>query len=356
MSNQEIKTLTPEQEALIPVYQQKWRKIALSTERIDREKASEAVKAAYDLIGEDEPEIIFFDSPYTAAKHFYFQGSYSELDYSDLLPQIREIFMCIVFNDIGNEDFKTDFDTDRQLWEIISNIEEISEREMRELEIGDDLPYEFESGHMQTDSICYECGWSDFCISELGFYKHSTWDIYQNILKNCGRIYAYKEACLICDRPTKLSFNNQNRLHAEGEPALEYVDGFKVYAYEGVRLPEKYGKVFANQWQATWLLEEGNAELRRVLIQGIGYKRICEELGAIELDSWQEYTLLRIDNYQEINRRGSTSLESMCLLKMICPSTGNIHILRVPPNITSAREAISWVNWGIDPEDFLVQT
>ncbi|OUL37602.1 hypothetical protein BV372_01185 [Nostoc sp. T09] len=352
MSNQETQTLTPEQKALIAVYQNKWRKIALSTERIDKEKAAEAVKAAYDVIGEDEPEIIFFDSPYTAAKHVSSQDSYSELDYSELVPQIREILMEIVFNDIAHKNFQTD----RQLWEIIRNIEVISEQEMRDLEIGYDLRYEFESGHMQTDIICYECGWLDFCISELRFYKHSTWDIYQNILKNCGRIYTYQEACLICDRPTKLSFNNQNRLHAEGEPALEYADGFKVYAYEGVRLPEKYGKVFVNQWQATWLLEERNAELRRVLIQGIGYKRICEELGAIELDSWQEYTLLRIDNYQEINRRGSTSLESMCLLKMICPSTGNIHILRVPPNIASAREAISWVNWGIDPEDFMLQT
>lgn len=41
---------------------------------------------------------------------------------------------------------------------------------------------------------------------------------------------------------------------------------------------------------------------------------------------------------------------------MTCPSTGFIHILRVPPDVTSAREGIRWVNWGIDPEDFSVQT
>ncbi|MEH1928546.1 hypothetical protein [Nostoc sp.] len=58
--------LTPEQEALIPVYRQKWRAIALSTERIDREKASEAVKATYVLIGIEEPEIVFYDSPNAA--------------------------------------------------------------------------------------------------------------------------------------------------------------------------------------------------------------------------------------------------------------------------------------------------
>jgi len=44
------------------------------------------------------------------------------------------------------------------------------------------------------------------------------------------------------------------------------------------------------------------------------------------------------------------------LLKMTCPSTGHIHALRVPPNVRSAKEAIRWVNWDIDPAEFSVQT
>ncbi|MBD1888070.1 hypothetical protein [Coleofasciculus sp. FACHB-SPT9] len=46
MSQIKIDKLTP-QEALIPVYRQKWRAIALSTEPIDRQKTAEVVKAAY---------------------------------------------------------------------------------------------------------------------------------------------------------------------------------------------------------------------------------------------------------------------------------------------------------------------
>jgi hypothetical protein len=51
-----ISELTPEQEALIPVYREKWRKIALSTERIDRQKAAEAVKTVYTSFDLNEPE------------------------------------------------------------------------------------------------------------------------------------------------------------------------------------------------------------------------------------------------------------------------------------------------------------
>ena len=152
----------------------------------------------------------------------------------------------------------------------------------------------------------------------------------------------------MCDRPRVLSFDDEQRLHAEGAPAIQFADGFSVYAYHGVKLPEKYGVMNPNQWQAKWLSKEDNAELRRVLMQGIGYGRICQELEAEELDTWQKYILLKIDN--------NVDIEPIYLLKMTCPSTGFIHALRVPPDVKSAREAIRWVNWGIDPEEFSVQT
>ncbi len=62
----QIHFLTPEQEALIPEYQQKWRDVYLSTEPLDRDRASAAVKQAYRVIGKDEPEIIFCSSPSAA--------------------------------------------------------------------------------------------------------------------------------------------------------------------------------------------------------------------------------------------------------------------------------------------------
>ncbi|GET41997.1 hypothetical protein MiSe_68110 [Microseira wollei NIES-4236] len=169
----------------------------------------------------------------------------------------------------------------------------------------------------------------------------------QSLVKECGQIYAYKKICLVCDRPRIVSLDNQQRLHAEGATAIQFADGFSVYAYHDVRLPEKYGKLHPDRWRSEWLLTEENAELRRVLIQRIGDDRICQELEAIELDTWQEYTLLKIDN---------ADIEPIYLLKMICPSTGRIHAWRVPPDMQSAREAITWVNWGIDPDEFSVQT
>jgi len=85
-------------------------------------------------------------------------------------------------------------------------------------------------------------------------------------------------------------------------------------------------QIHPNLWQAQWLLEEKNAD-----IDGF-------DPGDFE------------------GERDAPKKEDIYLLKMTCPSTGFIHALRVPPNMTSAKEAIRWVNWDIDSEEFSVQT
>jgi hypothetical protein len=115
----------------------------------------------------------------------------------------------------------------------------------------------------------------------------------------------------------------------------------------GIDLPRRYWTKLSN-WNPKWLLDENNAGIRRVLIQQIGYDRICQELDAIDLDTWREYTLLKID--LDLDK------EPMVFLKMTCPSTGHVHVLRVPPDMTSAEAAITWVNHGIHPDEFAIQT
>jgi leucine-rich repeat protein SHOC2 len=44
------------------------------------------------------------------------------------------------------------------------------------------------------------------------------------------------------------------------------------------------------------------------------------------------------------------------LLKMICPSTDRIHILRVPPEMISAEAAMTWTNHNIHPNNIAIQT
>jgi hypothetical protein len=57
----------------------------------------------------------------------------------------------------------------------------------------------------------------------------------------------------------------------------------------------KLGKLHPQQWQAKWLLTEKCCSLRKALVEGLGYVRICNELSVTELDCWKNYKLLKIN-------------------------------------------------------------
>lgn len=426
-----IESLTSEQETLMPIYREKWRKSLLSTDLIDRQRATSAVKAAYSAMGKQQPEILFLSSP-DALREIV--GSRSpqrlvqllgsplltslQIQLSEQLEsQIDNQLWLKLENDLPNEQLVRlmfvwqDVLAEHgellgELWEqwqngILRQIWEQQQIDWRQQliqlpggepliqmgdvfwqQLGEPLSRQLEESLWQplanqplmreweqqikqpfqqligAVGIASNIGRNlmassiemlDFCISVLGCnHDRKKWQALQTLVMECGFVLQLENTCLVCDRPIKLSQDEQNRFHAEGEAAIKFIDGYSIYAYHGVRLPEKYGLLHPNRWQARWLLSEENAELRRVLIQGIGYSRICQELQAIELDSWREYRLLRIDN--------DIDVEPIYLLKMTCPSTNYIHATRVPPDISTAREAISWVNWGVDPEEFVVET
>ncbi|MFB2919003.1 DUF6745 domain-containing protein [Aerosakkonema funiforme] len=335
---------TPQQEALIQVYQKKWDAIAVSTERIDRQKAQDAIKSAYGTIGKNEVEILFYDSPYAAAIEIDRQGRIKLGN--PIAKQIERQLEVKLWRQIQSqlqrrlqEEFR-----DRQITTVVWELKLGIVRQLIAINIWKKIGEGLIQG-INTDLA----NKIEFYITAVGCQHNfeKEWELYQVLVENAFWILAYENVCFVCDRPTKINFDDRRRLHAEGEPAIEFADGYSLYAYHGVNLPRKYGYLHPKKWRSQWLLEETNAELRRVLIQAIGYERICQELQTTELDLFREYSLLKIDG---------ADVEPIHLLKMTCPSTGQIHTLRVPPNLTSAREAIRWVNWGIDPEEFAMET
>lgn len=361
-----IEKLTPEQEALIPVFREKWRAIALSTSLLDRTLATAGIQTAYKLIKKAEPVVLFCDSPQAVPKTFtsilkrrldsdteWLVESYPE---NQRLAQLRKELGVPVGMQLEEQLHRPlRKQLEQQLhWQVRMELEGQLRQQPREPQLWEQLHLNQQlRGHLpdclRLESWIFDGVWLDFAISVLNRqHDKSKWLAFKSLVEHCGWLFPYEKICLVCDRPIHLAFDNQARLHAEGEPAIQFLDGFSVYAYQGAHLPERYGKIHPHQWRPQWLLEETNAELRRVLIQGIGYERIFHELEATELDSWAEYTLLEIN--------ADVDEEPILLLKMTCPSTGFIHVSRVPPEVESAKEAIRWVNWEIDPEEFAVQT
>ena len=287
MSENKITKLTPEQQALIPFYREKRKKIALSTESIDKERAAEAVELLYYLICKEKPKILFYESPYQALNQSFNKEWGGYIGFLD---------------DYLQNQFRNQIES--SLWRTIW--EELNDKIVNELwgiwklnlfiQLERDIGNQMELIEEYTDSFDIEFyyGFSclfDYCISVLNCpHIPRYWQAFQGIFANCGLIFCADTEVLICNRPTQLHFDNRNLFHAEGKPAIEFADGYSVYAHHGITLPELYGKHHPQQWQALWLLQERNVELRKILIKEIGYSRIVEELKDVELDSYQEYT------------------------------------------------------------------
>ena len=159
---------------------------------------------------------------------------------------------------------------------------------------------------------------------------------------------------------SKLNYVNLNFNPLSDLSILNKLPSLTSVSFLGADLPRRYWTKLS-EWKPDWLLDENNAEIRRMIIDRVGYEKICEVLNAIKIDAWREYVLLKIEDFQPVFERLTWSQkpvgkEPIVLLKMNCPSTGHIHILRVPPEMTSAEDAIVWVNHGIHPDRFTVQT
>ncbi|MEW6733109.1 MAG: DUF6745 domain-containing protein [Acidobacteriota bacterium] len=95
------------------------------------------------------------------------------------------------------------------------------------------------------------------------------------------------------------------------------------------------------------ILNEPNVELRRVLLERMGYEQFLSEANAelldMDFDAGGERRLLRVEFEED---------EPLICIAVICPSTNRQYMLRVPPTITTCREAAAWLAGFDDPDDY----
>ena len=113
--------------------------------------------------------------------------------------------------------------------------------------------------------------------------------------------------------------------------------------WRGVRVNERIA-FHPEQLTAKEALAEKNAEVRRVMIERMGYFRFAEEAKAKVVDEDTDFggrrQLLSIDLQLD---------EPLVGLSCSCPSTGRQYFLRVPPKLTTCHQAAAWIAGFDDP-------
>ena len=106
--------------------------------------------------------------------------------------------------------------------------------------------------------------------------------------------FPFADVVMCCENPVVLKRDERNRLHSAEGPAIAYGDGWKLWAWHGVRVPQE-----AIERPQTLTIEQvdmqRNAEVRRVMIERMGWDRFIREanLQPIHSDDWG--TLYRKD-------------------------------------------------------------
>lgn len=139
-------------------------------------------------------------------------------------------------------------------------------------------------------------GWDSFWLAfyEAGRSVGATYpetldrhlDAYIRYAKTCGVAFCYRDMAFTADRPVRLRFDEARRLHADDGAALAWSDGYGVYAWHGYRIPDTHHWIIADKARLTVqaAMAERNAELRRIMLEIVGFERVAAELGAAVVD------------------------------------------------------------------------
>ncbi len=113
--------------------------------------------------------------------------------------------------------------------------------------------------------------------------------------------------------------------------------------WRGVRVDARVA-FHPEQLTSAEILATENVELRRVMLERVGYERFLDEVGARVLstdhDAGGERLLVRVD------LPGDEPFVAVCVS---CPSTGRRYTLRVPPHIQTGQAASAWLAGFDDP-------
>lgn len=279
-----IEQLTKEQEELLSVYADKWIKIGLSTEPLDFEAAKEAARKAYRLAGLKEP-----------TQFFKAKGPV------DAIRLIKELDPSKDDNTIFNE---MDYGNHNANWigfyEYFRNVLNIEE--CKKLD-----------GHVD---LAHASGWVSF----------------------------YEDVVVFQDRPNVIKMDDQNRVHCENGPCIQYPDGLSIYCWHGTTIPAEWiedKESLTAKIALTW----DNIEQRRCACEIIGWNKILEELNAKVIDT---------DGDPEIGQLVEVELPDSGkekFLRVVC-GTGRLFAIPVPPEMKTALEAQSW-SWGLSADEFI---
>ncbi len=169
------------------------------------------------------------------------------------------------------------------------------------------------------------------------FDSHPDVDGLARVAGSAGWWWAFEHVAVLTERPVAVHRDNLGRLHHGDGPALSYPDGFGLHAWSGMPITAEVAAELPHL-TVERIRGEGNAEMRRVMLEHFGFDRYLRESGASKTQSDECGTLWRV------TLPGDEPLVMVEVLNSSPEPDGTFrtYFLRVPPTIRTARAGVAW--------------
>lgn len=327
-----IESLTPEQEAKLQEYADRWAAIGLSTEPADRPRAERAIEWMYKQANMDKPEIVWSDSPMSMALTIVvLKNSDWDSVTCSIMDSVKDSVRNSVKDSVRNS--------------IMNTVKGSVRNSIRDsiMNTVEDTVWDTVFGQHDAHWLAFYRYFHDIGLRDETEAMFGLWEMAQAT----GWWAPYENICFVSERHNILNRDQQGRLHCEDGLACGYPDGWGVYAWHGVRMDEWMITKPRQNITAEQIMSISNVEQRRALLERVGYDVLLSAAEKIDSD-------MDTHHPRNLYRIAQDNDEDIVVIQLQCPSTGRIYVERVPPSMTTCQKAVNW-QYGVDGDAEIVR-
>ena len=350
-----ITKLSPEALASLPSIRDKWITNGLRTcTATDRDSAWEGIKKAYRIAGREEPALcIWMESPYKA------------LIACSVLAQVSDQVSAQVLAQVSAQ---VSAQVRAQVRDQVSDQVSAQVRDQVSAQVSDQVS---DFWRWWLIGAFYDSGWLSFYDSLKDHCDLDKLEGLVEVAQSASFAWTFPNIVVFSASPAiPITRDDQNRLHNLNRAAVEFGDGWGVYAIHGIRVPSD---IITDPSSITKdrIEKEPNAEIRRVMMDKFGVARYLREsnskkvhaddfgilwaknipddepLVMVEvINSTPEHdgVLSRDEALVRFSKNSPVCHDGMMIPLCQAPESLRFkeYFLRVPPNMQRAKEAVAW--------------
>jgi hypothetical protein len=336
MKQEKITSLTVAQEKQLRDTYREYLAVGRSIEPINKEAAIKVVNEMYRRIGKPAPVVMVFSSP----------------------------MMCILAWRVLQSLLKQSESKPATVRELVSTRDQLGDQLWAQLwaqlraQLGDQLGAQLWN-YFGGQHWVYWQSFYKFC-QQIGVRytdeQSKLLDLWIDEGRSLHWWFPYEGIVLLSERHTQIHVDDRGRLHCENGLACGYSDGWGIYSWHGVRVPES---IILHPELITLELinKETNAEIRRAMVERYGLDRLKDQGQLIHRDSLKGNFPQYISTGDKREFLGYVPGEETIslyelpvenaegrkakVIHVTCPSTLRDYVLGVDADHTKAIEAVA---------------